>query len=94
MTNLQKLQKWVSEQANGEWEHSFGVKIETLDNPGWSLVIDLTDTKYEDLTTAEVSIVDEEFWFQYYISNSTFKAYGDLSQLDFLIGKFLELINY
>jgi Immunity protein 53 len=26
------------------WERSFGVEIGTLDNPGWSLKVDLTDT--------------------------------------------------
>jgi len=31
-------------QCDGDWEHSYGVKIETLDNPGWLVTIDLTDT--------------------------------------------------
>ena len=28
-------------KCNGEWEHSHGVKIDTLDNPGWQVHIDL-----------------------------------------------------
>ena len=32
---FQRLQKWYKSQCNGDWEHSFGIKIETLDNPGW-----------------------------------------------------------
>jgi len=31
---LQFLQEWYLEQCNGDWEHEFGIKIETLDNPG------------------------------------------------------------
>ncbi|MFE3999789.1 Imm53 family immunity protein [Nocardioides sp. YIM B13467] len=36
---------WYADQCDGEWEHEFGVKIETIDNPGWSVTIDLVDTE-------------------------------------------------
>jgi hypothetical protein len=29
------LQAWYAEQCDGDWEHQFGVSVETLDNPGW-----------------------------------------------------------
>lgn len=38
------LAEWYAMQCNGDWEHSYGVSIETLDNPGWSIKIDLSDT--------------------------------------------------
>jgi hypothetical protein len=38
------LMQWYSAQCNGEWEHAYGVVIETLDNPGWLLKIDLSYT--------------------------------------------------
>lgn len=41
---LAALQAWYAGQCNGEWEHAYGVKLETLDNPGWRLVVDLVDT--------------------------------------------------
>lgn len=44
---LQWLQAWYSAQCNEDWEHEWGVKIETLDNPGWSVRIDLEDTSLE-----------------------------------------------
>ena len=31
-------------QCDDDWEHSYGVKIDTLANLGWTLKIDLTDT--------------------------------------------------
>ena len=46
-SSLDFLQQWYAEQCNGDWEHEFGIKIETLDNPGWSLEIDLAKTIYE-----------------------------------------------
>ena len=38
------LQDWYLRQADGEWEHSYGVSIDTLDNPGWRVRIDLQGT--------------------------------------------------
>ncbi|WP_426192982.1 immunity 53 family protein [Massilia sp. DWR3-1-1] len=44
MSALVGLQNWYASQCDGDWEHSFGIQIETLDNPGWWLEIDLSDT--------------------------------------------------
>jgi hypothetical protein len=41
------LQAWYATQCNGEWEHGYGVDIQTIDNPGWSLKIDLKGTRWE-----------------------------------------------
>jgi hypothetical protein len=41
---FQALQQWYLAECNGDWEHSYGVHIETLDNPGWMLKVDLRDT--------------------------------------------------
>ena len=37
-------QKWYAANCHGGWEHYFGVVIETLDNPGWLVKIDLEET--------------------------------------------------
>ena len=42
--NLTWLMQWYLGECDGDWEHSYGVKIDTLDNPGWTLTIDLRDT--------------------------------------------------
>jgi hypothetical protein len=44
MNAIVGLQSWYASQCDGDWEHSFGIRIETLDNPGWLLEIDLGDT--------------------------------------------------
>ena len=46
------VQAWYATQCNGEWEESYGIKIETLDNPGWHVHIDLADTRWSDLSVA------------------------------------------
>ena len=37
----------VCEPVRQRWEHSYGVEIGTLDNPGWTLKVDLRDTALE-----------------------------------------------
>jgi hypothetical protein len=44
VSSLERLQNWYLRQCNGDWEHVCGVRIETLDNPGWSVEIDLKET--------------------------------------------------
>ena len=39
------LGRWYASQCNGEWEHLRRTHRDTLDNPGWSVQIDLSDTR-------------------------------------------------
>ena len=48
-STLGRLQRWYRAQCDGEWEHEFGIKIDTLDNPGWTLKVDLVDTNLSDV---------------------------------------------
>lgn len=41
------LMQWYLGHCDGNWEHSYGVAIGTLDNPGWTLKIDVKDTTLE-----------------------------------------------
>jgi hypothetical protein len=50
MSSTSWLQTWFVEQCDGQWEHIYGVRIETLGNPGWSVEIDLAETALEGLT--------------------------------------------
>lgn len=56
MEELAELQKWYRAQCNEDWEHSFGISIDTLDNPGWKLSIDLEDTNLEGKEFEEIEI--------------------------------------
>ncbi|TPK97057.1 hypothetical protein FJ938_26780 [Mesorhizobium sp. B2-4-14] len=44
MDVLDWLARWYEAQCDGVWEHRFGPSISTIDNPGWSLKIDLVGT--------------------------------------------------
>jgi len=50
MTDLiTRIQSWYKTNCNGDWEHSYGLSLSTLDNPGWSLTIALQETALEKL---------------------------------------------
>ena len=48
------LQDWYLRHCDGDWEHMYGVQIGTLDNPGWSVDIDLAETELEDKSFAPI----------------------------------------
>lgn len=54
MDILQWLQKWYEENCVDEWQHFYGIKIETLDNPGWYIKIDLSETRAENKRFQEI----------------------------------------
>jgi hypothetical protein len=76
------LQSWYRAQCNGEWEHQYGVTIESLDNPGWQVTIDLVATALADRpmpeTRAEVSPVD---WLVCQVDHNQFLGGGDHTKL-------------
>lgn len=41
------LQGWYTGLCDGDWEHGQGISISTIDNPGWSVKIDLELTPCE-----------------------------------------------
>ncbi|MET8161729.1 Imm53 family immunity protein [Sphaerisporangium sp. NPDC005289] len=50
------LQSWYASCCNDDWEHSYGVTIDTLDNPGWHLKIDLVDTPLAGTTLDHLAV--------------------------------------
>lgn len=88
---LEELQRWYSAQCDGDWEHDNGVSIDSLDNPGWTLTVDLDGTL---LSNKEFKRIDEEHgdgtWLACFVENNQFKAAGDPAKLGMLIKIFLE----
>lgn len=48
MTNLARFQAWYLSQCDDDWEHTYGICITTLDNPGWSVDIALEETSLQE----------------------------------------------
>ena len=70
------LQRWFKSQCDGDWEHQYGVVIDTLDNPGWSVRIDLLGTDLEDIEIERVvrDLWDDEKWIDLHIRNHQFQV--------------------
>ncbi len=76
MGELQLLQNWYVVQCDGDWEHSYGISIETLDNPGWKLTVDLAGTDAEHRSLAHVKIErSESDWIHYRVAEQKFEAF-------------------
>jgi len=89
MDELKWLEKWYLKNCNGDWEHSYGIKISTLDNPGWSLDIDLVDTNLEPKYFDAIKIDrSENDWLHCRIVDGVFKGRGGVQNLTELIKVF------
>ena len=55
MSTLTRLEAWYLRQCNEDWEHTYGVTVGTLDNPGWALDVDLIDTSLESVPYVPVA---------------------------------------
>jgi len=89
---LARLQSWYAAECNEDWEHSYGITIETLDNPGWLLTIDLVDTSLEGVSLARVkSGTSDSDWVQVEITEGRFRGTGGATNLEQLIDLFSSL---
>lgn len=82
MHPVEFLQAWYQSHSDGQWERSHGVTIESLDNPGWLVTIDLEGTPLADrpmeMFQREVSPGD---WLVCEVSRNRFRGQGDPAKL-------------
>jgi len=91
--DLSWLENFFSTLCDGEWEHEYGIKIYTLDNPGWSIEVDLFNTKVH-IENKEWELFEktDSDWYGYMIKDNKFIASGDSRKLQFLLELFKGLI--
>ncbi|HEY5405991.1 MAG TPA: immunity 53 family protein [Ginsengibacter sp.] len=95
-TLLTRLQNWYLTNCDGDWEHSYEISINTLDNPGWAIKIDLSDTCLQDLhydKQIDNGIFD---WLFIKVTGKVLEASGDPAKLTTILTIFLDEIipNY
>jgi len=95
MDLLTALQDWYAFQCDGEWEHQHGVKIESCDNPGWRVKIDLIGTALQSRPFAAVveNVSAEGFqvgpcWLHCYVENGVWNGAGDETKLSDVLRTF------
>ena len=90
---IEWLTDWYRSECNGDWEHTYGIQIDTIDNPGWSLKIDLLETSHEGKKMSMKLLNSDNDWYDINSNGEVFTAFGDISKLSFLIGAFKEFID-
>lgn len=96
MDELIQISNWYVTQCNDEWEHRYGIRMETLDNPGWLLKIDLKGTNLEGkhFTNYNKGVNyqsgrTEEDWFDFKVENDVFQGAGSPNRLQEILQAFL-----
>jgi elongation factor P hydroxylase len=88
------LQEWYKNQCDGDWEHEYGIKIETVDNPGWYITINLIGTEHENIPFEPVNINNgSNEWFFCVVRNKNFEASCDPKSLTKVITVFREWVS-
>jgi hypothetical protein len=87
---LGRLQAWYGSHCNGSWEHTHGVRIDTVDNPGWSVKIDLQGTPLlaRDLRPVVIDRSDGD-WVRCDVANGIFQGWGGTTNLTEILDIFL-----
>ena len=97
MDLLQALQEWYARHCDGEWEHRYGITIETCDNPGWRVQVDLTGTELQKRTFRPIVVnVDEsgfqqqDRWLHCCIDDGVWRGAGDETRLSVILRAFVD----
>ena len=49
LTSLEVIEDWFSSKCDGDWEHQFGFTLESTDNPGWLVTLDMSSVVPESV---------------------------------------------
>ncbi len=102
---LSWLSEWYLAQCDSNWEHGHGITIETLDNPGWMLTVDLAGTALGKLPDQVVSrggippsaengnVAGSRRWHDAQVSNGRFTGACDPLGLGELVLVFRDFVR-
>ena len=90
MDALSELCRWYERQSVNDWQEDKGIAISSLDNPGWSLKIDLKDTDLQDEKFSSVDIKrSDRDWVVARRNDLKFEAFGGPGNLHEMISTFI-----
>ena len=93
MKNLDWFGNWYNKQTLKNEGTKFDIKINSQEDSGWELVVDLSRTEFAKKEYQTSSKKSEHNFYEIFISDKKFIGKSDFSKLDFLIGKFREFIG-
>ena len=90
---IERINAWYIANCDGDWEHQQGVVIETLDNPGWRIQVDLSGTTKATSEFEPVERLHETEWISLKVQGETLQGACSptvLSEMLEHIGRWLE----
>ena len=91
---IELLMRWYQSQCDGDWEHQHGVRMGTIDNPGWRLDVDLADTHHAGRTMRPKLLERaEDDWVFVEVADDVFRARGGPGNLSELIKEFATFVG-
>ncbi|MGK5594137.1 MAG: immunity 53 family protein [Parachlamydiaceae bacterium] len=93
-TTLKEIQEWYESQCNGDWEHTYGVNVNTLENPGWKVTIAIAETECEGKPFPELVLKrTDDDWVRCSVSRSYFVGFGGPANFKEIVEIFLRWIK-
>lgn len=94
MDDLKWIQEFYASLCDGEWEQSYGINIETLDNPGWHATFDLFETALEEhrFETVEIRRSDTD-WLHCSVKDHQFVGAGGPRNLEEIFSVFRQWVE-
>lgn len=87
---IDRLQGWFLSHCDGRWEHTFGLRIETLDNPGWHFEVSLHATSLEKKAFQPIEEARGDLdWLICRVEDGKFQGFGGPENLSEMIDIFL-----
>ena len=95
---IQWLQDWTKSQIDGDWEHELGISISMLDNPGWILRADVSNSGDFLKETKPLGRDNDVDWidFEIRVIAKTYvyiEIFGDISKLNKILYSFKAIIG-
>lgn len=88
-----ELETWYRANCDGDWEHDQRVRISTLDNPGWRVVVNLDDTEAPlSLNRVDVERSPDD-WYSCWLEERVFNGAGGPCNLGELLRFFISWVN-
>ena len=95
MNEIEMLQEWYQKNCDGDWEHYTWVKIDCIDNPGWCVEIDTSETLQvlSDCSYVLEQEDDDDDWIAYEVKSAKFIGNSGPKRLVDVLKKFFELLE-
>ena len=92
MTTLTRLQDWYISQCDGDWEHQSGVRITTIDNPGWGIDINIAYLDHIDREEVITEYRSDSDWIDIRFSDDKVLAHCGPLNLEECLNRVLDIV--